>query len=286
MWYWKDMLQRADVDPDSLRTWDGYIQSAKKLDLALQGEVSEPVHLVGADHSPDMWYPYLWMLDGDILEKRQGHPSRGSYWFPTYNGTEGVQALEFLKAQVDAGIEPQKKHHWGREFANRSFAVMLEGSWLPGEFPPELREDFETNVGFLPMFPVPREGDQTATLMGGWLLAIPETSSNKDVAWEFLTAMVEPDVIVTILKQDGYLPTQIPIGEGQYAGTMRESLSYYDDMASMLNVGHTRPNLVEYPEISAHIRDAINEVYRGDKMPKQALDDAASRTAEVLGWKT
>jgi multiple sugar transport system substrate-binding protein len=66
---------------------------------------------------------------------------------------------------------------------------------------------------------------------------------------------------------------------------MRESLAYYDDMASMLTVGHIRPNLVDYPEIAGHIRDAINEVYRGEKLPKQALDDAASRSAETLGWQ-
>jgi len=118
------------------------------------------------------------------------------------------------------------------------------------------------------------------------LLAIPETSGNKDLAWEFLSTMVEPDVIVIILKQDGYLPTQIPIGEGQYADTMRDSLVYYDQMTSMLTIGHVRPNIVEYPEIAAHIRDAINEVYRGEKLPKQALDDAALRSAVVLGWET
>ena len=231
------------------------------MDLALQGEAIEPVHRVGADHSPDMWYPYLWMLDGDILEKRQGHPSRGSHWFPTFNGTEGVQALEFLKPQVDAGIERYKKHHWGREFANRSFAVMLEGSWLPGEFTPEFAPRIlKLMSGLLPNVSwQPREGDQTATLMGTARFAIPETSSNKDVAWEFLTAMVEPDVIVTILKQDGYLPTQIPIGEGQFAGTMRESLSYYDVYGLDAKCWSHSTYLVEYPEISAHIRDAINE---------------------------
>ncbi len=99
-------------------------------------------------------------------------------------------------------MDLQEEHYWGVEFANRSFGVMLEDSWLPGEFPPEMREDFEKNVGFLPWFPVPKECDKSATLMGRWLLAIPETSSNKDLAFEFLSTMVEPDVIVTILKQD------------------------------------------------------------------------------------
>ena len=92
-------------------------------------------------------------------------------------------------------------------------------------------------------------------------------------------------MIVTILKQDGYLPTQIPIGEGPYSGTMRESLVYYDEMTSMLSIGHVRPNIVEYPEIASHIRDAINEVYSGEKLPKQALDDAAARSAAALGWQ-
>ena len=30
MWYWKDLLNKAGVDPNSLKTWDGYIASAKK----------------------------------------------------------------------------------------------------------------------------------------------------------------------------------------------------------------------------------------------------------------
>jgi multiple sugar transport system substrate-binding protein len=31
MWYWKDMLQEAGVDPESLKTWDGYISAAVRL---------------------------------------------------------------------------------------------------------------------------------------------------------------------------------------------------------------------------------------------------------------
>jgi multiple sugar transport system substrate-binding protein len=35
VWYWKDLLNRAGVDADSLKTWDGYISAAKKLILYL-----------------------------------------------------------------------------------------------------------------------------------------------------------------------------------------------------------------------------------------------------------
>lgn len=36
IWYWKDLLNQSGVDPNSLKTWDGYIQSAKKLNSALE----------------------------------------------------------------------------------------------------------------------------------------------------------------------------------------------------------------------------------------------------------
>jgi multiple sugar transport system substrate-binding protein len=63
IWYWKDLLQQAGVDPNSLKTWDGYIEAAKKLNQILRPQGIEGVHLVGAGHSPDIeFFPYLWSL--------------------------------------------------------------------------------------------------------------------------------------------------------------------------------------------------------------------------------
>ena len=134
MWYWKDLLDKAGVNPESLKTWGGYIAAKAPL-MRLKGKGIQAMHLVGASHSPDMWYPYLWMLGGEILKQKTGHPTKGTYWFPAFNSTKGVKALGFLKEQVDAGIKPQINHFWGQEFADKKFAVMLEGSWLLGSFP-------------------------------------------------------------------------------------------------------------------------------------------------------
>jgi multiple sugar transport system substrate-binding protein len=52
------LIQQAGVDPNSLKTWDGYIASAKKLNEVLRPQGIEGVHLVAAVHSPDMsFYP-------------------------------------------------------------------------------------------------------------------------------------------------------------------------------------------------------------------------------------
>ena len=36
IWYWKDLLGKASVNPHSLKTWDGYIAAAKKLNTVLR----------------------------------------------------------------------------------------------------------------------------------------------------------------------------------------------------------------------------------------------------------
>ncbi len=284
MWYWKDLLNQSGVSPDSLRTWNGYIEAAKKIENSTKDKGVQAMHLVGASHSPDMWYPYLWMLGGEIVKQKSGHPQKGTYWFPAYNSTQGVQALEFLRDQVKAGIKPQINHFWGKEFADKKFAVMLEGSWLLGHFPRNESKNFDKSVGMIPMFPVPKEGDTSATMMGGWMLSIPETSTNKALSWELLTIMLQPDVLAPMLANYAYLPTQKPIAEGTYSTQLNSTIPYYKELISMLAIGHSRPSIAEYPQLADNIRQAIDEVYLGTKEPKQALDDAAKKSAEVLGW--
>ena len=36
--------------------------------------------------------------------------------------------------------------------------------------------------------------------------------------------------------------------------------------------------------MASHIKQALDDVYYGLKNPKRALDDAATRSAAVLGW--
>jgi len=285
IWYWKDLLDKAGVNPHSLKTWDGYLGSAKRLNSVLRPQGIEGVHLTGASHSPDLWYPYLWMLGGDILEQRSGHPKNGVYWFPAYNSSKGIKALEFLKRQVNSGIKPQKNHFWGQEFADRKYAVMLEGSWMPVEFPKNQLVNIKQRVGFIPMFPVPTLANKTSTLMGGWELSIPKTSTHKDLAWELITTMLKPDILAPWLSQNGFLPTQILIGQGHTLNlTESSSFPYYNEMISLIPFGGSRPSIPEYPIIAEHIRQAIDDVYYGIKEPKRALDDAATRSAKVLGW--
>jgi multiple sugar transport system substrate-binding protein len=284
MWYWVDMLQEAGIDPESLKTWDGYISAAVKLDDYFGDRVVQGVHLFGTEQDLDMWYPYLWMLGGEILELREGHPSKGVSWFPSYNSSEGLRAMEFLKRQVDAGIQPQDRPYLDQAFTNKNFSVMLAGSWMPGEFPKESWPTLEQQVGFIPMFPVPNTTMPTSTMMGGWELAIPSTSQHSDLAWELVTIMAEPEILSPFLEEYGYLPTQQVLGDGPASEPLKESIPYFEEMISMIEYGRSRPNIPEYSQIADHIHQAIQQVYNGSASPEDALDIAAARSADSLGW--
>ena len=184
---------------------------------------------------------------------------------------------------VDANVKPITID-FEKEFANKNYSVMLGGSWLPGEFLPLTKQEFEDRIGMIPMFPVPDNGSPTASIMGGWLLSIPQASKHKEIVWELITIILKPEILSPVLAKYGYLPTQVSIGEGPYSTALRSSIPYYDDLISLISFGHSRPNIPEYPQIADHVRQAIDEVYAGLKTPKEALDDAAEKSAKSLGW--
>jgi multiple sugar transport system substrate-binding protein len=153
IWYWKDLLNEVDINSSSLETWQGYIEAAKKLNSELRNKGIQGTVLFNVTYSPDLWYLYLWMLGGNIIQLKDGHPTKEVYRFPAYNNTEGVRAMEFIKQQVDSGIKPEDGD-LEKEFALKRFSVYIGGQWTAGRFPAAEQNisNFEQQVGFIPMF--------------------------------------------------------------------------------------------------------------------------------------
>jgi multiple sugar transport system substrate-binding protein len=91
---------------------------------------------------------------------------------------------------------------------------MPMGTWIPGQLTPGQRLAFAQKVGFIPMFPVPKGVNQSATMMGRWELGIPKSSQNKDLAWELISIIEEPEIVTPWLELFVFLPTQKNIGSG------------------------------------------------------------------------
>lgn len=55
-------------------------------------------------------------------------------------------------------------------------------------------------------------------------------------------------------------------------------------MISAIPFGGARSNIPEYPEIAQSIRMALDTIYYDKKDPRQALDEAAAKSAKSLEW--
>jgi multiple sugar transport system substrate-binding protein len=98
--------------------------------------------------------------------------------------------------------------------------------------------------------------------------------------------MAEPEILTPFLQEYGYLPTQKMIGYGQLSEPLNDTVPFFEEMISMIPYGRSRPNIPEYPQIAEHITQAIQQVYNGSALPEEALDIAAKRSADSLGWDT
>lgn len=99
-----------------------------------------------------------------------------------------------------------------------------------------------------------------------------------------ISIIEEPEIVTPWLKLFVFLPTQKNIGLGPQLAYLNQTFPYYDESISMVPIGRSRPSIPEYPQIADHIRQAIDDVQFGIKEPKQALDNAAAKSAKVLGW--
>ena len=73
----------------------------------------------------------------------------------------------------------------------------------------EQKRAFERDVGFFPMFPV-QNLSYSATLIGGFEFSIPQTSRNKDFAWELATIILEPKIWYHIIQNIIYYRQRYP----------------------------------------------------------------------------
>jgi multiple sugar transport system substrate-binding protein len=292
MWYWKDLVAAAGIDPATdMATWQSYLESCQKLDEAVSDQGASGCLLIGQPWIADWTFPYVWMSQGDIgfavnaeLAEDQG---AAEAWVPSLASKAWIEALRFTRGQVDAGIEPFTEHQFGTEFVNRSFAVSLDGTWVLGALKGAGAD--LAQVGMIGAFPVPSADTTTATMAGGWALAIPSTSENPDVAWDFLKAMLDISTLGRLQTEFGYLPTRASFTtelKEQFTSFWNEGdVDRWAELTELAPHAYGRPSFPSWPQVGAAITDMVQNVMFDDKDPQAAAQDA-QRTVlvDVLGW--
>jgi multiple sugar transport system substrate-binding protein len=271
--YNKDLFSQAGLQPPGPDwTWDELTADAKA--------ISDPANKVfglafPADGSETTVWEYeamLWAAGGDILNSDNTKA--------VFNEAPGVQALDalheidaagamYLDFQPDAGKSEQL-------FNSDKIGMIITGPWDLTSFP-----NANYGVQFMPSF-APGGSHQTIAGPDNWVI-FDNGSARVDAAWKFVSFMTSPDQVLQDSLDTGHLPTRSSVAK---MSAFQSFYSKYQGMKvfvdNLKNVLTARPQVPQYPRISAALGQAVVSAIQGKASSQDALDQAAQQADGYL----
>lgn len=204
-----------------------------------------------------------------------------------------TDALEFLKTCRDEGYigtlsEVFDASDW--EYANSymstgKLGIYLNGSWgyadylSTGSYPMEgYTDDTLTDALGFSQMPLQNGGGYT-TMSGGWSWAIAENSDQKDIAFEFITELMQPDNYITYLVGSGNLSTRNDMDQyDEY-----NSKLYVEEATAMAETANFRPHDENYSKVSSYIYEMVDTIMRNGTDIDTAMSDFQNSVTTVVG---
>lgn len=210
---------------------------------------------------------------------------------PAFNNEQGVATLEWMKKSIDDGLtnpasiedlEGQVLDTFNQGKA--AFALNWLFMYDTANFDAE-NSQVAGKVGItnIPVFERVAGNPPSASVDGSSGFSITATSPNVEAAWKYITYLTSKPV------QMKYSSNQLPIWSAAYQGADLETLKAgsrsnpvtVPAFAEQFQYAVLRPNIFYYQEGSIALQLALQEALTGQKSPKQALDDAAAKWAEL-----
>ncbi|MEM7798970.1 MAG: extracellular solute-binding protein, partial [Chloroflexota bacterium] len=198
----------------------------------------------------------------------------------------GVDAANFYAQMINDGYAPidvlsTSANDNDKALAAGTYAMGLVGSWFfnfAQEAGIDSPEAFNATFGVAPV-PSP-DGSGSPSSAGGWTVALPEGSQNKDLAWEFITIAMNQDNHRDWALARGYVPVRESLAAE--SDEFSAVIPFFPTLQEMLPDARTRPAVPEYGQMSAEVQTALQAVMLGELDAQEALDQAAANANEVL----
>lgn len=233
LFYNKSMFAEAGVDSESIKTWDDLEEAAVKL-TKRDGD-----KLVQAGFSlKDCGLYNIWSKQaGASLVDDSTTPATTAF-----NTEEGLSVLKFW----DKLLNEDKVYELGFEdsyggdgFKAGVVAIAYNGPWALSDY-----NNAGIDYGVIAN-PVGPNGD-TGAFMGGFSLAMPAGSKNKEGAWDFMKWWTtQPENEVNFSKISGWLPANVEAAADSYFAE-DEYLSVFVDVLGYASI---RPKTLGYSDV-------------------------------------
>ncbi|MFF5338436.1 extracellular solute-binding protein [Streptomyces sp. NPDC013181] len=261
LYYNKELLAAAHVDPAGIKDWASLNAALKKVKAA--GKKGITFSAINTEEGTFQFLPWFWGAKGDLTE---------------LDSAGGQAALSLWKSWVDDGYAPKdvlqntQMTSW-QQFATGDYAFGENGTWQLGNAE---KAGFDYGVISIPA----RDGGAAPVPTGGEFVTVPvqKDSARYDVSKKIVTCLISSD---NLLTTDNTLAYVAPVAEVQKQQvTADPRLKPWIDAVAAAR-GRTSGGLgTKYPTLSEPLWTAVQAALSGTRSPQDALgaaQDAAGK---------
>ena len=259
-----DLLRRAEVDPDSIDSWEEVLTAAEQVNRAGLGEGIDGIGVNGSD--PNRLFkkvlPLIWTNGGALVEE-QGNP--------TLNRPENVEALEFyLTLGRNGRVDAQKE--LDQRFLSGRVAIWLSGPWLVDRIEKE-NPELDYSVRSMPTF----AGKTGVGIIGGEYLAVNRDSEHLQLAIELVDYLVSAEQALAFSRdlKGGYAPADQSGADDPYLNEGHQAA-----FTAQLKTGRMTPVNPRWLDIQTLFENAVVRAQKGEATAQEALDMAQAEAAK------
>jgi multiple sugar transport system substrate-binding protein len=260
LYYNKDILTRAGVDPAQIKDWAALTSALQKVKAS--GKKGITFSAIGTEEGSFQFLPWFWGAGADLTK---------------LDSPQGVQALTLWTDWLHRGYAPNsvlnntQTTSW-QEFASGGFAFSENGTW-------QLANAKKAGFAY-GIIPIPSQAGGTAPApTGGEFVTSPVQSDTKRyaVSQKIIDCLTSPDNAYTTDTTLSYIAATDAVQAKQVAST--PELKVWVDAVHAAK-GRTSDNLgTRYPKISQPMWTAFQAALSGGKSPQDALASAQQTAA-------
>lgn len=283
LWYNKEVFEKAGLPTDwQPETWQDILDTAQALkDAGVQVPMWMSSSAVEAESTTmNSFLMFLYGTGERLVDDSTG------IW--NINSKGMADSLQFFSDLYSKGLGGQEyevidSNAWAtmtEYMMNGDLGIYLGGNWQyanyleTGSYP---WEGFQDKIGFAKM-PL-QNGGGFITLSGGWALTVPAKTDIPDLAFEFITMLMDPAVdYTTFITQRGDLATRTEMNDiPAYADAPFIALA-----TSYLDFTAYRPANENYSTVSSYIYTAVEQVVTGTPVA-DALAEYNQKVTDLVG---